>query len=78
MKREDYEALCKKIWEHNKRYYVDNDPCISDEEFDHLLKELEKIEKEHPDWIDPNSPTQRVGELLTEGFSTVKPQVPMQ
>lgn len=77
MKEEDYKALCKEVWEHNKRYYVDNDPNISDEEFDQLLKRLEEVEARHPDWIDPNSPTQRVGETLTEGFSTVRHMSPM-
>ncbi len=77
MKREEYIALCDEAWEHNKRYYVDNAPVISDEEFDRLLKRLEEIEKEHPEWSDPNSPTRRVGEMLTEGFSTVKHRFPM-
>lgn len=77
MKKEDYENLCKEIWEHNKRYYVDHAPSISDEEFDHLLKKLEKIEKEHPEWISQTSPTQRVGEALTTGFKSVTHSVPM-
>ncbi|ADI38585.1 NAD-dependent DNA ligase LigA [Waddlia chondrophila] len=77
MKKENYEALCKEVWEHNKRYYIDHAPLINDEEFDLLLKELEEIEKMHPEWIDPNSPTQRVGEMLTEGFPTALHQTPM-
>lgn len=77
MKKEDYSALCKEIWEHNKRYYVDNAPIISDQDFDQLLKRLETIEQQHPEWVDSNSPSQRVGEMLTEGFRTVKHRVPM-
>ncbi len=74
---EDYETLCQVIWEHNRRYYVDHDPIITDHEFDLLLKKLETIELEHPDWILSTSPTQRVGEGLTKGFQTVKHHVPM-
>lgn len=72
----DYQKLCKEIWDHNRRYY-DGEPIISDAEFDRLLKELQEIEKQHPEWIDPSSPTQRVGEALTAGFKTVTHTVPM-
>lgn len=74
---EQYEDLCREIWYHNKLYYIDHAPKISDFEFDALLKKLESIEKEHPEWVTPDSPTQRVGEMLTEGFSTVKHRTPM-
>ena len=77
MKKEDYEKLCQEIWDHNRRYYIDHFPIISDEEFDHLYKRLEEIEKIHPEWISPASPTQRVGESLTEGFKTVHHRTPM-
>lgn len=77
MNKKDYEELCRELWEHNRRYYVDNDPIISDQEFDLLLKKLEAIEKEHPDWISPTSPSQRVGEMISGGFKTVKHDVPM-
>ena len=75
--KEDYETLCQKIWYHNRRYYIDADPEISDYEFDLLLKDLEAMEKEYPEWISSSSPTQRVGEALTEGFNTVAHKVPM-
>ncbi|MGE5412355.1 MAG: DNA ligase LigA-related protein, partial [Clostridiales bacterium] len=52
--------------EHNHRYYILAQPIISDLEFDMLLKELEKLEKEHPEFYDPNSPTQRVGSDLNK------------
>lgn len=77
MNQHQYEELCKEIWEHSRRYYIDNDPAISDQEFDLLLKKLEEIEKEHPDWITPSSPTQRVGEMLSGGFKAVTHEVPM-
>ncbi|GAB4233059.1 MAG: NAD-dependent DNA ligase LigA [Chlamydiales bacterium] len=75
--REDYLQLCDEVWEHNRHYYVEHNPVISDQEYDLLLKELEKIEKEHPDWVISTSPTQRVGETLTAGFPTVRHEVPM-
>ena len=53
---------------HNYRYYVLNEPSISDRDFDNLLKELEQIEKDHPELDDPLSPTHRVGSDLTTGF----------
>lgn len=74
---QDYERLCAEIWDHNRRYYVEAKPIISDKEFDKLLRRLEEIEKEHPEWISPTSPTQRVNEGLSEGFTTVEHQVPM-
>lgn len=77
MKIEDYEMLCNEIWEHNRRYYVEHAPIISDETFDCLLKKLEEIEKEHPDWVTPTSPTQRVNEMLIEGFKNVEHKIPM-
>lgn len=75
--RNEYEKLCNEIWFHNKLYYVDHAPVISDEEYDHLFKKLEVIEKDHPDWIKPTSPTQRVGETLTKGFKSVVHKIPM-
>ncbi len=75
--REDYEKLCEEIWYHNKRYFLDSQPEITDQEYDSLFKQLEEIEKEHPDWISPTSPTQRVGEILSSGFQAVKHRIPM-
>jgi|688.fasta_scaffold29023_8 DNA ligase (NAD+) len=74
---EEYTKLCDEIWYHNKLYYADNAPIISDEEYDFLFKRLEEIEKKHPEWVLSNSPTQRVGEALTEGFKTVVHRTPM-
>ena len=60
-----------------KKYYVDNDPQISDYEFDLLVKELEKFESQFPELIIPESPTQRVGEQPLEGFVSVEHRSPM-
>src|SRR5262245_37449929 len=65
------------IRRHEERYYILNDPDISDEEFDRLLHELERIEAEHPDLVTPDSPTQRVSGRPAEGFDTVEHLVPM-
>jgi DNA ligase (NAD+) len=69
--------LARQLEFHNHRYYVLADPLISDQEFDMMLKELEKLEKEHPDLADPNSPTQRVGGDITKTFPTVLHRYPM-
>lgn len=57
---------------HNFKYYVENNPVISDYEFDQLLKELESLETQFPDLVTPDSPTQRVGGEPLEGFTTVE------
>lgn len=72
-----YQQLCQEIWEHNRRYYIDHQPTISDEAFDALLRRLIEMERIHPEWIHPNSPTQRVGETLTTGFKTITHVSPM-
>ena len=77
MKYDDYLALCEEIAKHNRLYYVEHAPEISDEAFDKLLRKLIDIEKAHPEWVFPSSPTQRVGEMLTAGFKSVHHKVPM-
>lgn len=62
---------------HEHRYYILDDPLISDYEYDQLYKSLEKIEEEHPDLVVPGSPTQRVAKGLTKDFPTVNHLVPM-
>lgn len=73
----EYHALCRTIWHHNHCYYIEHAPEISDEAFDRLLKRLQDIEKQHPEWIAADSPTQRVGESCTEGFASVLHSSPM-
>ncbi|HRD81066.1 MAG TPA: NAD-dependent DNA ligase LigA [Saprospiraceae bacterium] len=75
--RTQYLDLQHLIVFHEHRYYALNEPLISDFEYDNLYKMLEAIEKEHPDWITPNSPTQRVGSDLTEDFAQVEHLTPM-
>ncbi len=77
MIEEDYQKLCNDVWEHNKRYYVDHQPSISDYDYDQLMLNLQEIEQKNPQWITPASPTQRVGETLTDGFSSAKHRSPM-
>ena len=69
--------LKKIINEHNYKYYIKDDPTISDEEFDHKLRELELLEKENPEYLTPDSPTQRVGENPISEFQTIQHRRPM-
>ncbi len=62
---------------HEHRYYILHDPLISDFEYDQLYKELERLEKSHPEQVRPDSPTQRVARELTADFPTVRHLVPM-
>lgn len=71
------EALREKIRHHEYRYYVLDDPEISDAEFDALMNELKRIEAEHPELVTPDSPTQRVGGKPREGFVKAKHSSPM-
>jgi DNA ligase (NAD+) len=64
-------ALREELREHNYKYYVLDEPSISDYEFDMKLKELQKLEAEHPEFQDPTSPTLRVGGMVTKHFETV-------
>src|SRR5947208_14275254 len=69
--------LREAIRRHEERYYIHNDPEISDEEFDRLLHELEQLEADHPDLVTGDSPTQRVAGRPVEGFETVEHLMPM-
>lgn len=71
------EELSEQLHRHNHLYYVANAPEISDKEFDILLKELEALEKEYPDLLNPLSPTQRIGSDLTGGFEHIVHERPM-
>ena len=69
--------LREALHEHNHRYYVLNQPVISDQEFDFLMRELQDLEAKHPDMYDANSPTQRVGSDLNKEFVQVAHRYPM-
>jgi DNA ligase (NAD+) len=71
------EELREQIRYHNRRYYVEDAPEISDAEYDALYNELEGLEAEHPELVTPDSPTQRVGGEPLEGFEEVRHTVPM-
>jgi DNA ligase (NAD+) len=71
------EKLRREILYHERKYYVDNDPQISDGEFDRLVRELRELEARFPGIVTPESPTQRVGERPLEGFAAVVHRAPM-
>src|SRR3954454_5034982 len=70
-------SLREQIRYHEERYYVYDAPEISDAQFDELMKTLTALEREHPDLLTPDSPTQRVGGRPVEGFDTVEHAAPM-
>ena len=74
---DEIEKLREEIEYHNYRYYVLADPVISDEEYDRLMRRLIQLEKKYPELITPDSPTQRVGGKVLEGFKKVKHSTPM-
>lgn len=75
--RRRIEALRRQINRHNRLYYVEAQPEISDRQYDQLLKQLEDLEQQYPDLVTPDSPTQRVGGQPLDAFETVRHTVPM-
>src|SRR5579871_4113505 len=73
----EIERLREEINRHNYLYYIESRPEISDLEFDRLLKRLEDLEKKHPEFDEPDSPTHKVGGSPVEGFATVTHRLPM-
>ena len=76
--KELIESLCNEIEKHNRLYYIDANPEISDKAFDDLLRQLEELEQEYPHLILKSSPTQRVGGEPINFFETIKHAIPMQ
>ncbi len=72
-----YQELKKQVNYHNYRYHVLDAPVISDAEYDRLLAELRALETAHPDWVTPDSPTQRAGAAPAEGFPKVRHPAPI-
>jgi len=72
-----YVALVHALLEHDRRYYVDNNPSITDHEYDVLRKRLDRIEAEHSEWVVPYSPSKRVGHVPLSAFPKVERSVPM-
>lgn len=73
----EIDRLRREIERHNRLYFVDSKPEISDLEFDKLVKQLEKLEAEHPEYDSPDSPTHKVGGEPIEGFESVAHRLPM-
>ena len=74
---DEIEALRDEIRYHDRKYYVDAQPEISDVQYDRLMQRLERLEAEHPELISPDSPTQRVGERPVLSLESVRHRVPM-
>ena len=70
-------ALRAELHDHNRRYYIEDNPSISDQAFDALLRELQDLEAQHPEAYDPNSPSQRVGGTVVKSFEAVAHKRPM-
>lgn len=75
--KEKIDSLRKELEQHNYNYYVLSNPTISDFDFDMKLKELSKLEELHPEYFDPNSPSQRVGSDINKSFKQVAHRYPM-
>ena len=76
--KREIEALRAEIEEHNRHYYDEDAPIISDFEYDALLRRLEELEAAHPEFFDPNSPTQHVGGTAKSTFAPVVHEVPLE
>ena len=75
--KDKIKALREALEQHNYNYYVLSAPTISDREFDEMMKELQVLEEAHPEYVDPHSPTQRVGSDLSKEFEQVVHKYPM-
>ncbi len=76
--REEIEQLRAELREHGRRYYVEDAPVITDHEYDMLMRRLIELEEQHPELITPDSPSQRVGGIVAEGFEPVVHRFPLQ
>lgn len=77
LNKEKIESLRRQLHEHNYNYYVLSRPTISDFDFDVLMQQLTELEKQHPEYYDPNSPTMRVGSDINKNFIQVRHRYPM-
>lgn len=73
----DYAQLIDELYYHNRRYYLEDDPEISDAEYDDLMRLLQEVESLHPDWVRPDSPSLKIGGEVREDFPVVKHDPPM-
>ena len=74
---EKIDFLRNALHEHNHCYYILDKPTVTDFEFDRMLRELQQLELDHPEYYDPNSPSQRVGGEVTKSFETIRHRFPM-
>ena len=77
MIREEIETLRKQLHQYNYEYHALDAPTISDVEYDQLFQKLQTLEQEHPEFFDPNSPTQKVGGVIAQGFNKITHRFPM-
>jgi DNA ligase (NAD+) len=75
--RDRMKDLAAQVLEHRRRYFVLDQPVLSDSEYDALERELRELEAGHPEWADPNSPTQRIGAAPLEAFRKARHRTPM-
>lgn len=73
----DYAQLIDELYYHNRKYYLEDEPEISDAEYDEKMRLLKEIEALHPDWLRPDSPSQKVGGEVREDFAEVRHDPPM-
>ena len=76
--KQQMQELIAQINYHNQKYYVEDAPEIDDYEYDMLYRQLQQLENDHPEWIQPDSPTQRVGGAPLNTFEKVEHEVPME
>ena len=77
MIREEIETLRKQLHQYNYEYHALDAPTISDVEYDQLFQKLQTLEQEYPEFFDPNSPTQKVGGVIAQGFNKITHRFPM-
>ena len=75
--REEIEELRQTIRRYDFLYYVEARPAVTDLEYDAMMRALQEAEAAHPDWVTPDSPTQRVAEMPSPGFESIEHSVPM-
>ena len=76
--QQEMEQLRRELVQANYEYYVQDNPTMSDYDYDHKLRRLEELEAAHPEWVTPDSPTQRVGGKALESFQQVTHRVPLE
>ncbi|MGB1221996.1 MAG: DNA ligase LigA-related protein, partial [Alcanivoracaceae bacterium] len=74
---DDVKHLRDQLNDWSYRYYVLDDPAVPDAEYDRLFRQLQALERAHPELVTPDSPTQRVGDAPLDGFDEVRHEVPM-